>query len=610
MINSKLSIKIPPLLLVMSLCMIIYLPITYSIVFMEEKKLLEEKIELIENAEDHYVGRFSVYMDNKDKESILNAVEELLRFQFIHSVTIVDHNRETLCFMESIDPKKVSYSYERKELPIKTKGETASLILFYQMPEQKYVPISKSIVISILLSMITYLFIIYYTWLLKKSLRSILVSFDEISNDKICTFKGNSKLIEVDEIEKKLCDLSEKIHQDKNEQAERENILEIKQNVLQIAAHELRTPITRIKTYLNMCAKLTEKGQVVELKSLLNQSFSDVNTLDKHITAILALSALQKGELDLNLSWVCLRELFKTINEHYSFKCQSKAKVKWILDLDEIPNREVLIDYDLLYIIVSNAIDNAIKFTNVGSVQVFVELNKQLCITISDSGSGMSDEEVNTLKKLHTSLENTINRSKDGWGIGLATMCKFSQFLGGKLDIDTKKGLGTKVTICLPVEIRSKNVVEKRQVKLAETVTVNNITDSENKIKVLIMDNDKTYLDQMKLLFSKEMLNREDVQVAYCGAIIDFVCMVEEHEYDLMLIDYHMPEKNGISLLQFVNEQNMSKSAVKVIVTADANISETNKKQIQKYGASILSKGLTISDVKNLLRKVTMKTVS
>ena len=113
----------------------------------------------------------------------------------------------------------------------------------------------------------------------------------------------------------------------------------------------------------------------------------------------------------------------------------------------------------------------------------------------------------------------------------------------------------------------------------------------------------------MSQQFSPSVLKRKDVEVTFTNDVPLALARMEEIYFDLILIDYHM-EKDGLYVLRYINQNdNLCKRSVKHIITVDSQIDDETTLEMTQLSDGILSKGLSTSDIKSLIRRSTLKAV-
>lgn len=97
---------------------------------------------------------------------------------------------------------------------------------------------------------------------------------------------------------------------------------------------------------------------------------------------------------------------------------------------------------------------------------------------------------------------------------------------------------------------------------------------SDNQLRVLLIDDNETYLEQMSRMFAPNILGIDQVQLVTCSDPVLGISRLEEERYDLLLVDFHMPQIDGLKLLEWLkdDDQHPNQDVTKIMMTADPNI--------------------------------------
>ncbi len=235
----------------------------------------------------------------------------------------------------------------------------------------------------------------------------------------------------------------------------------MKNDFISTVSHELRTPLTAIKGWGEMLKELDGEDRVLSRRGtevIINES----ERLSRLVEELLDFSRMQSGKFSLRLEKIdVLAELDEAI---FVFKERSKRDgIELLYSVPDIP-APMMADPNRIKQVFVNILDNAFKYTESGG-KVFVEAfcsEGTLRIDFTDNGCGISEEDLPNVKKKFYKANIQVR----GSGIGLAVVDEIIKLHNGVFDIDSKLGVGTKVTIILPVE---RVAVEESQVIAAVT---------------------------------------------------------------------------------------------------------------------------------------------
>ncbi len=218
-------------------------------------------------------------------------------------------------------------------------------------------------------------------------------------------------------------------------------------------SHEIRTPLHAINGYSDMIGKrLTDKKNKNYLESIKSSSLDLLNM----ITKILDLSALETGKFEANYEFIESDNCFQDIMNLFFPKAGEKG-LKLVYELSDNFPTYIYMDKTRITTSISNLIDNAIKFTEAGHVQVSFEVVKSdktdladLKISIEDTGIGIPEEYLADHSQIFIQQDGSSNRKYEGIGIGFSMSRKLVEKMNGKMIINSQIGKGTTINILFP----------------------------------------------------------------------------------------------------------------------------------------------------------------
>lgn len=309
---------------------------------------------------------------------------------------------------------------------------------------------------------------------------------------------------------------------------------------LSTVSHELRTPLNAINGLTHLLLK--EEPKESQLNYLHSLKFSG-DYLLTFINEILEINRIESNSVQVERINFDLKKLLHDIQNSQKEQA-TKNNNTYELDIDErIP--DVLVgDPTKLSQIFLNLINNALKFTKNGNVQVLAtqkhadEDNTTIHFEVVDTGIGIPEDKLESIFDSFSQGSIEINRKYGGTGLGLNIVKKLITILGGKIQLESKIGQGSTFSFDLTFAISNAVPVEKFST-YDEAVFV-------NKKILLIEDNKINQMITKKMLENKQML----CEVIDNGE--DAIEAVKNNYYDLVLMDVHLPGINGTTATQTI----------------------------------------------------------
>lgn len=392
--------------------------------------------------------------------------------------------------------------------------------------------------------------------------------------------------MEVQVIEEKNQELT--IANEEAEKAKAEAIAAAKAKSVFLAnmSHEIRTPINAILGMDTMILRESDDKDILEYAGNI-QSASQ--TLLSLINDILDFSKIETGKLELVQGDYALSSL---INDVYHMLL-GKAKEKGLaLNVDSDKNLPAKLYGDEVRIrqIIVNILNNAIKYTEKGSVTLKVGMSEQqnadainnnnvtgsqpakniiITFTISDTGIGIKSENISHLFDSFSRFDENKNKHIEGTGLGLAITKQLTKLMNGKINVTSKYGEGSVFEVSIPQKIVS-------DLKIGDISEKYNATPDKKKkkasftapdAKVLVVDDVK-----MNINVFKALLKRTKISVDSAMSGPEALEMIKDNKYDIIFLDHMMPDMDGIETYKHMKEleENPNKDTTVIMLTANA----------------------------------------
>lgn len=365
----------------------------------------------------------------------------------------------------------------------------------------------------------------------------------------------------------------------------------LKSAFLQNISHEVRTPLNAIVGFSSIIADRISSDE--DLKSFAQIITFSSDRLIGIIMDVIEISQIQTSQTNVTLSEIKLETLItKVVNPFYD-KAKN-VKTEMVLHKENIDADTVIFsDEWKLERIIFQILDNAIKFTQRGSIEIHIELlNETLKIGISDTGIGIEKEHQHYIFDPFRQVDTETHNNYGGLGLGLTLVKAYVKLLLGHLSFETEFGKGTKVTVEIPAKKFSRSdIIENRR----DLITNNN--SSKEKIVLIAED------DMDSFLFLKEVLESEDIIVLHaCNGLIAVEMCKSIQEITLVLMDFKMPVMDGKTAAKLIKQIRPDLPIIGQSAYADDNNHHTIFENFDDYVAKPVKMELLKSKISTYLQ--------
>ena len=222
---------------------------------------------------------------------------------------------------------------------------------------------------------------------------------------------------------------------------------EIKSRFVSMASHEFRTPLSTVLSSASLIGKYTRTEEQDKRTRHIDKIKASVNQLNDTLEDFLSLGKLEEGKVQSHTSDFDLNEFMADVID----EMKGLLKKGQHIDLSYKGNSQICSDKKILKNIIVNLITNAIKFSEEnGAIEVITDVNDSVAtISVRDQGIGIAKEDLEHLFSSFFRGANAINIQ--GTGLGLHIVKRFIDLMSGKVEIESRLGSGTIVTITIPV---------------------------------------------------------------------------------------------------------------------------------------------------------------
>lgn len=349
-----------------------------------------------------------------------------------------------------------------------------------------------------------------------------------------------------------------------------EALADFKTQFLANMSHEIRTPLNAIVGMIRELKLLSNNQQQTDFLHIADIASESLLNI---INDVLDFSKLEAGKVSLEQIPFSLANALQNAALLIADRVQEK---QLSFHLKGLPSSELSFigDPNRIQQCLLNILSNAAKFTHVGEITLGFEIIEedenrcQVDISISDTGVGMDQDFLNRVFEKFTQADETVSRKYGGSGLGLSITKSFVEMMGGNIQIESKKHVGTKVHLNIPFQ----KAKDSNEILLEKTITDDIHVQG---MRVLVVED-----NALNRAVAKAFLTRHKIQVTEAFDGLEALALVERLNFDLIFMDIQMPGMDGIEVCTLMRDKGLTTP----IIALTANAQQSEKVKCEKAG--------------------------
>lgn len=372
---------------------------------------------------------------------------------------------------------------------------------------------------------------------------------------------------------------------------------QLKDEFLSTISHELRTPMNGVLGALELMKEdnLTEQSR--NNYAIANQSAQEMIRLVDDLLCLSELNGNEKSRTDVTFY---LPDIKHFLSDNFRHKSVAKG-IEFNIEIAQGIHYWLSSDVEKLKNILSHLIDNGIKFTEKGGVEVKIDCQQQgnnkgeLVFSVRDTGIGIEQDKLDVLFEAFKQGDSSFSRRFSGLGIGMAICMKMIESLEGNIQINSTVGEGTEIKGAIPVVF-----IDAPKQPSAEIKEIGIKDRHAELVKALIVEDN---LVNQKVLAG--ILKKLNVETVLANNGLEGAELCDAQNFDIVFMDCQMPVMDGFDSSRRIRSDGSKNPSVPIIAVT-ANATANDKQQCFSSGMNdFLKKPIKKDDIQQMLDKHT-----